>query len=566
MAYMHEFPGSKQFDSDLREIVEMYLKLKDLPDKWDAFEELISGEVEELKNFVNNYFNNLDVQNEINNKLDAMAKDGSLTNIIKPIFDEFQRTVDVLSARMDTFTSLPDDATSGDAELADAHVGYKGDLYVNVGEHIRSVSRQLSSEITDVKNILFIYTDKVFEWSQGGKNSTTGKNIGNTSDLYNKQVKTPIEMLSEKDTILSIYLPDGYLLRMFEYSSSSSDDFIGCTRFENKGEYLIPIKTDNYYCFDFGYTGTSVAITPVDVPDELRFYTVTNNMQKDDTLYVHCSGDSLTNGTGSSVATATPSYRGYPYFLQQLIGEDKIVVNDGVGQDKIEEIACRQGGIEMFVEPFAIPSDTTQQEIKLYAIDGTDTTTFAIGQNTKWNPVTIAGVKGTISFDSESNKHYFTRSESGSAVNITRPVKVYSSNIDKKGVLIMFMGSNNRPDANTIREYFDYFDSMVRWNGNDKYIVIGLTSKAYMAEVEEINNALAKRFGHHFLDVRKYLIEYGISDSGLNQTEQDSADIANGEIPTSLRAENDVIHLNDYGYQIIANLVYKKGLELGYWL
>ena len=36
----------------------------------------------ELQGYVNNYFNNLDVQNEINNKLDAMLKDGSLTTAI----------------------------------------------------------------------------------------------------------------------------------------------------------------------------------------------------------------------------------------------------------------------------------------------------------------------------------------------------------------------------------------------------------------------------------------------------------------------------------------------------
>ena len=35
-----------------------------------------------LKDYVDNYFNNLDVQEEINNKLDAMAQDGTLTEII----------------------------------------------------------------------------------------------------------------------------------------------------------------------------------------------------------------------------------------------------------------------------------------------------------------------------------------------------------------------------------------------------------------------------------------------------------------------------------------------------
>ena len=35
-----------------------------------------------LKDYVDNYFKNLDVQEEINNKLDAMAQDGTLTEII----------------------------------------------------------------------------------------------------------------------------------------------------------------------------------------------------------------------------------------------------------------------------------------------------------------------------------------------------------------------------------------------------------------------------------------------------------------------------------------------------
>ena len=43
---------------------------------------------EELIAYVNNYFNNLDVTTEINNKLDAMAEDGTLTLLVKPFFDE----------------------------------------------------------------------------------------------------------------------------------------------------------------------------------------------------------------------------------------------------------------------------------------------------------------------------------------------------------------------------------------------------------------------------------------------------------------------------------------------
>ena len=37
----------------------------------------------QLQEYINNYFDNLDVQEEINNKLDVMAADGTLSNVIK---------------------------------------------------------------------------------------------------------------------------------------------------------------------------------------------------------------------------------------------------------------------------------------------------------------------------------------------------------------------------------------------------------------------------------------------------------------------------------------------------
>lgn len=43
---------------------------------------------EELQNYVNEYFNGLDVQEEINNKLDIMATDGTLLRIIAPTISE----------------------------------------------------------------------------------------------------------------------------------------------------------------------------------------------------------------------------------------------------------------------------------------------------------------------------------------------------------------------------------------------------------------------------------------------------------------------------------------------
>ena len=69
----------------------------DINEEVGDFKDYINGKVEELETYMNNYFENLDVQNEINNKLDAMALDGTLTNLISgyvdPIYGAYETRI-----------------------------------------------------------------------------------------------------------------------------------------------------------------------------------------------------------------------------------------------------------------------------------------------------------------------------------------------------------------------------------------------------------------------------------------------------------------------------------------
>ncbi len=57
----------------------------------------------QLKTYVDEYFDNLDVQEEINNKLDEMASDGTLDEIInQEIFGDIQTQINNLSSEVDT--------------------------------------------------------------------------------------------------------------------------------------------------------------------------------------------------------------------------------------------------------------------------------------------------------------------------------------------------------------------------------------------------------------------------------------------------------------------------------
>ena len=79
----------------------------------------------EMKEYMDNYFDNLDVQAEINNKLDEMAEDGTLTRIIKNYVDpiqeafeaeingEFNTYKDEVEAELGTMNTKIDNITSG---------------------------------------------------------------------------------------------------------------------------------------------------------------------------------------------------------------------------------------------------------------------------------------------------------------------------------------------------------------------------------------------------------------------------------------------------------------------
>lgn len=60
----------------------------------------------ELQNYVNDYFENLDVQNEINNKLDEMVEDGTLAKIInQELLEEINNKINLLNNRINLLTN-----------------------------------------------------------------------------------------------------------------------------------------------------------------------------------------------------------------------------------------------------------------------------------------------------------------------------------------------------------------------------------------------------------------------------------------------------------------------------
>lgn len=123
------------------------------------------------------------------------------------------------------------------------------------------------------------------------------------------------------------------------------------------------------------------------------------------------------------------------------------------------------------------------------------------------------------------------------------------------------MGTNDG-STSTVEEIIKKQKYMVNHLEKDRYIIIGLISKKYNENVDSYNNKMAEEWGNHFLNVRDYLIDYGLYDCNITPTEQDLSNIKDREIPSSLR--DDEVHLNVYGYSVVAKLLYEKLLNLGY--
>lgn len=288
---------------------------------------------------------------------------------------------------------------------------------------------------------------------------------------------------------------------------------------------------------------------------------------------INCWGDSLTHGVGTS-----SNDKRYPMQLAALSG--KTVYEMGIGGETAALIAARQGAWPIFVNNIIIPADTTPVQIgdanTSGFVDGLGSNLKMIrqggGTDASVNPCTIAGVQGSLTwtgstYDDPSGTYTFTRLASGDAVAINRPAQLITYAMTqasgrRDNISVFWAGTNDKPDGITVQSVVSKIKVMKDFSRSKKYIVIGLTSKSYMPDIVNVNVALLNEFGYRFLDIRQYLIKYGLSDAGIAPTSQDNTDISNGEIPTSLRSDD--VHLNDSGYLIVAQQVYKKLQNLGY--
>lgn len=307
-----------------------------------------------------------------------------------------------------------------------------------------------------------------------------------------------------------------------------------------------------------------------------------------------CWGDSLTTGSSGNVS--------YPHVLQKyldvyvtgiydlrysldsieglstMVWDDyKIsipVVNMGAGRENTATILGRSGVLPFVVSAdFVIPAEAQSVTVEISSESGEKVTPLIAGDGGV-NPVTIAGVKGTLVRTSVGTRHeyLFTRLEAGQEIAVEKGTQIVTAaaNAYQDYVHIVWLGTyetSGNPDT-LVR---DTKLLLQRQNLNEeRYLVIGPCTyngswqTASPHAMDSIDSAMLQAFGDRYINLRKYLIEDGLRDADLSPTTQDKQKISNGAIPNTFRSNANGADLNGVAYELVGKLVFDRMDRLGY--
>lgn len=265
-----------------------------------------------------------------------------------------------------------------------------------------------------------------------------------------------------------------------------------------------------------------------------------------------CWGDSLTVSLDEKSA--------FPDILRGLSGCE--VINYGVEAENTSMIAMREGGMRVNVKATVIPAEPSLIPVFLRT-ENNGHVFFLDNGDGGVNPCSISGIEGEL--QKLNGSYYFIRSKKGERVAIedNTQFKTHGITDSKEGdILVIFAGTNDLPDSNTVRNIISLERKMLEAAKCDKYIIVGLTYAGGIPEIDAVNEAMDKEFGDHFVDIRKYMLNYGLADAGITPSDQDKADIRKGEIPSALRS--DYVHGNKHYHRLLGEQIYRRMVYLGY--
>lgn len=506
--------------------------------------------------------------------------------------------------RIDQLIKIEGGQTEGNAELLDIRVGDDGKEYDNAGNSVRFQIRSIKQALPHLKpNLAYFELSEMLNPSYEG-NSVTAINsftdfitlkqgnylfyISGTINITNftgahitPGLNTAPVTLCTSNTSYTLDLNTGDFesygfmnlskdttARVMAYFSNQNVSIVNNYNVTAKKIFVLSMDE-----FDFKYiemcrmldNSMSVMKKVFVFDDDLENYYTKSEIDVlvEKTKFINCYGDSLTQGSGGNGVT-------YPNELQNLLGDEYIVRNLGVGGESTKEIMVRQGALSIILNNITIPKQGDvvigDSDIGLLCSDGTTVKPFINGYGGD-RPFFINNKEVNFYYNAYNDKKYrisFKNNENEDMI-IDRPTALITDNAKnhKHEPVIIWMGQNGGyvDGVDDVENWIRQYKMMVDYSGTDKYLIIGRTSLG--ASDKSVEERFKNAFGNKYLNLREYLVDYGLLDVNLTPTEDDLTAIEIGKVPPSL-LNSDMVHFTDKGYKSVAKAIKQKLIDLCY--
>lgn len=181
-------------------------------------------------------------------------------------------------------------------------------------------------------------------------------------------------------------------------------------------------------------------------------------------------------------------------------------------------------------------------------------------------PVMINGITGTLYFNSEKYQYYFKRNNFGKQEYVPQNSRIMPLGLEEYEdfITVLFIGQNGG--------YLDYSDLILQQKSmipeqiykDGRYLVLGLTSGTE-EERHELESVMEAEYGRNYINLREILSGDKVFEIIPELSREDISSMSIGEVPQCLRAPDDLVHLNEYGYEMAADAVFDRMMELGFF-
>lgn len=216
-----------------------------------------------LKNYVDHYFDTLDVQTEVNNKLDAMVLDGTLSNIInQEIFGELNNSITALQGSVNTINTTIGNLSDLETVKKDSIVNAINSANLNDIEYYRKKYSNNYELFTNKGNVSYFNNVTIFKDKYNGSfkycidldsfKNTGGSNIyvkpstTESTGLQNGSLEHPFNSIKKAYDIAS----NGDTIYLFDDIYYRNSIGFGSGTFLDKSVNILPYQTGKVYLFN----------------------------------------------------------------------------------------------------------------------------------------------------------------------------------------------------------------------------------------------------------------------------------------------------------------------------